>query len=68
VAQEEPSERLERDAGRLEEESERVGQVIDDARRDWKSKEQDTAVPGAQPDPEEDEEGLDEEGGPEAAG
>jgi hypothetical protein len=74
VGQEEPSERLEREAGRMEEESERVGQRIDDARRDWESKEQDSAVPGAQPDPDEDEEGaagvdtdeerLDEQGGP----
>jgi hypothetical protein len=74
VRQEEPSERLEREAGRMEDESDRVGGVIDDARRDWESKEQDAAVPGAQPDPEEDEEGvagadsdeerLEEEGGP----
>jgi len=74
VRQEEPSERLEREAGRMEDESERVGGVIDGARRDWESKEQDASVPGAQPDPDEDEESvagvdsdeerLDEEGGP----
>ena len=74
MRQEEPSERLEREAGRMEDESERVGGVIDGARRDWESKEQDASVPGAQPDPDEDEESvagvdsdeerLDEEGGP----
>ena len=74
MGQEEPAKRLERDAGRMEEESDRVGQTIDDARRDWESKEQDASVPGAQPDPGEeeepvagvegDEERLDEEGGP----
>ena len=75
MRQEEPSERLEREAGRMEDESERVGGVIEGVRRDWESKEQDAAVPGAQPDPAEedeesvagvdsDEEQLDEEGGP----
>jgi hypothetical protein len=53
VEQKEPSERLERDADRMEEESERVGRAIDDSRRDWESKEQDAGVPGAQPDPDE---------------
>jgi hypothetical protein len=37
----------------MEEESDRVGQRIDDARRDWESKEQDSAVPGAQAEPDE---------------
>jgi hypothetical protein len=65
---------MEREAGRMEEESERVGDHIDDARREWESKEQDPSVPGAQPDPDEEEEsvpgvGVDEdtvaeEGGP----
>ena len=49
MPQEEPGERLERDADRMEEESERVGRNIDDARRDWETKEQDSAVPGARP-------------------
>jgi hypothetical protein len=56
VRQEEPAERLEREAGRMEEESQRVGQGIDDARRDWESKEQDSTVPGAQPEAGEEEE------------
>ena len=64
---------MERDAERLDEESDRVGEHIEDARRDWEAKEQDPSVPGAQPDPgeeqepvagaETDEELLDEEGG-----
>ncbi|MGH2846780.1 MAG: hypothetical protein ACRDL0_12310 [Thermoleophilaceae bacterium] len=57
---EEQAQRMERDAGRMEDESERVGEHIDEARRDWDAKEQDPAVPGAQPDPEEEEEGVTE--------
>jgi hypothetical protein len=74
VEHEEQAQRMERDADRLEEESDRVGDQIDDARQDWEAKEQDPSVPGAQPDPDEeqepvagaeaDEETLDEEGGP----
>jgi hypothetical protein len=74
VEHEEQAERMERDAERLEEESERVGEDIDEARREWEAKEQDPSVPGAQPDPgeeeepvagaEADEETLREEGGP----
>ena len=74
MRQEEPAERLERDADRMEEESERVGRSIDDARSDWETKEQDSAVPGAQPERGQEEEDMagvsgdeeqpDEEGGP----
>jgi hypothetical protein len=74
VEHEEQAERMERDAERLEQESDRVGDHIDDARREWEAKEQDPSVPGAQPDPgeeeepvagaEADEETLREEGGP----
>jgi hypothetical protein len=74
VEHEEQAERMERDAERMEHESDRVGEHIDDTRKDWESKEQDPSVPGAQPDPDEeqepvagaeaDEEILDEEGGP----
>ncbi|MFN2617022.1 MAG: hypothetical protein ABR581_07845 [Thermoleophilaceae bacterium] len=49
MREEDPAERLERDVGRMDEESERVGRRIEDARRDWESKEQDSSVPGAQP-------------------
>lgn len=51
----EQAQRMERDADRLEHDSERVGDHIDEARRDWEAKEQDPTVPGAQPDPAEDE-------------
>ena len=60
MRQEEPAERLERDADRMEQESERVGRTIDDARRDWETKEQDSAVPGAQPEPGEEGESVEE--------
>jgi hypothetical protein len=71
---EEQTEKLSRELERLDEHSDEVGERIDDARRDWEAKEQDPAVPGAQPDPDEeetsvpgvaaDEESLSEEGGP----
>ena len=60
---------MERDAERMEHESDRVGDHIDEARKDWDAKEQDPSVPGALPDPdkeqepEADEETLDAEGG-----
>ena len=65
---------MERDADRMEHESEQIGEHIENTRRDWEAKEQDPSVPGAQPDPGEEEEpvaGADadektvsEEGGP----
>ena len=71
---EEPAEEMEQDAKRMEHDSDRVGEHIDEARREWEAKEQDPSVPGAQPDADEeqepvagaesDEEMLDEEGGP----
>jgi hypothetical protein len=74
VEHEEQAQEMERDAGRMEHDSERVGDRIDEARTDWEAKEQDASVPGAQPDPDEeeepvagaetDEESLSEEGGP----
>jgi hypothetical protein len=74
VEHEEKAERMERDADRMEHESERVGEDIDNTRRDWEAKEHDPSVPGAQPDPGEeeepvagadaDEETVSEEGGP----
>jgi hypothetical protein len=70
----EEAQQLEREAENLEEQSDRVGERIDETRRDWESKEQDPSVPGAQPDPDTeeesipgvatDEERLSEEGGP----
>jgi hypothetical protein len=56
VEHEEQADRLEREAERMDEESERVGREIDEARRDWEAKEGDPSVPGAQPDPGEEEE------------
>lgn len=70
----EKAQQLEREAEDLEEQSDRVGEHIDETRRDWESKEQDPSVPGAQPDPDGEEESvpgvaadedrLSEEGGP----
>ena len=70
----EHAEKLESEADSLEHDSNRVGERIDETRRDWESKEQDPSVPGAQPDRDAeeesvpgvatDEERLSEEGGP----
>ena len=71
---EEQARDMERDADRMEEHSDELGERIEKTRRDWEAKEQDPTVPGAQPDPAEeeesipgvgaDEETLSEEGGP----
>jgi hypothetical protein len=71
---EEQAREMERDADRMEEHSDKLGERIEETRRDWEAKEQDPSVPGAQPDPAEeedsipgvgaDEETLSEEGGP----
>ena len=65
---------MERDAAEMEEHSDKVGERIEEARSDWEAKEQDPSIPGAQPDPDEeeesvpgvaaDEETVSEEGGP----
>jgi hypothetical protein len=70
----EQAERMEQDAERMEEHSDSLGEQIDDVQGDWERKEQDPAVPGARPDPDEDEEPVpgvnadeetvSEEGGP----
>lgn len=63
---EEQGERLESELERLEEHSEEVGERIDDTRREWEAKEDDPAVPGAAPDPGDenpDAAGADEEDG-----
>jgi hypothetical protein len=52
------ADRLEREIDRMEDESERVGEDIDDARREWEAKERDPSVPGAQPGAGEDEESV----------
>jgi hypothetical protein len=70
----EQADRMEEDADKLEQHSEQLGERIEDVKEDWERKEHDASVPGAQPDPGEDEEpvaGVDadeetmsEEGGP----
>ena len=40
----------------MEEHSDKVGERIEETRRDWEAKEQDPSIPGAQPDPDEEEE------------
>jgi hypothetical protein len=52
----EQAKRLDADAERMEEHSEKLGERIEDVQDDWERKAQDPAVPGAQPDPEEKEE------------
>jgi hypothetical protein len=45
---EQRADQLEREADKLEDHSQEVGQRIEDTRSEWKSKQQDPAVPGAQ--------------------
>jgi hypothetical protein len=52
--------RLEREADDMEEQGERVADQIDDAKADWKAKEQDASVPGAQPDLDDEEDDVSE--------
>ena len=71
---EEQARQMEHDAEQLEERGDQLGERIDDIQSDWERKEQDPAVPGAQPGPGEDEEPvpgvnadedvMSEEGGP----
>jgi len=71
---EERAHRMEEDADRMEEHSDKLGERIDEVQSDWEQKEQDPSVPGARPDPGEDEEPVpgvnadedvvSEEGGP----
>ena len=55
---EERADELEQEAEQLDDHSDAVGEHIEDARREWEAKEDDPAVPGAQPDPGEDEESV----------
>ena len=55
---EERAEELEQEADRLDDHSDAVGEHIEDARREWEAKEDDPAVPGAQPEPGEDEDSV----------
>jgi hypothetical protein len=60
VEHEEQAERLERDAEKLEHESDRVGQHIEETREGWDAKERDSSVPGAQPEQDDIEEESDD--------
>ena len=53
---------LEREADKLEQHSEEIGRRIEDTRSEWKSKQQDQAVPGAQMSEREKSDQLPEEG------
>jgi hypothetical protein len=53
VEYDEQVERLEREADKLEGESGRVGDDIEQTRREWEARQEDSAVPGAQPDEDE---------------
>jgi hypothetical protein len=50
---EQEADRIQEDAEKMEEHIEQLGERIDDIESDWERKEQDPAVPGAQPDPDE---------------
>ena len=52
---EEHAEKLEREADKLDQHAEVIGEHIDEARREWEAKEDDPAVPGAQPPPDDEE-------------
>ncbi len=55
----EQAERLEDEAEKLEDQGERVGRDIEETRDDWEAKQDSSSVPGAVPDPgEEDETGM----------
>ena len=53
---EQQADSMEGDADRMEEHADRLGERIEDVQADWERKEQDPAVPGAQPDPDEEDE------------
>jgi hypothetical protein len=52
----EQAERLEREVEDMEKRSGALGEQIEETRRDWKAKEDDPAISGAQPDPADDKE------------
>ncbi len=47
MGDDEHAERLERELGDMERQSERLGDTIEGAREDWEHKKRDSAVPGA---------------------
>jgi hypothetical protein len=56
VEHHERTERMEHDADRMEHDTDKLGDHIDETRREWESKQQDPSVPGARPDPAEEDE------------
>ena len=62
---EEQADRMEEEAERMEHHSEQLGERIEDVEQDWDQKEHDASVPGAQPDPDEEDPST---GNPDAAG
>jgi hypothetical protein len=55
VQDREPEQALEHDVDELEHDAEQLEQHIDEAREDWEHKQDDPRVPGAVPDPDDDE-------------
>jgi hypothetical protein len=55
---EEHADRVERELDDMQEQSDQLGEEVEEARKDWESKQRDSSVPGATGDP-------DDEGGPE---
>lgn len=47
----ERADRMEHEAADMEERADKLGEHIQETRRDWHAKEQDPSVPGARPDP-----------------
>lgn len=47
MGHDEPADRLERELGDMQHQSERLGDAIEDAREDWEHKKRDSSVPGA---------------------
>ena len=62
---EEQADRMEEEDERMEHHAELLGERIEDAQKDWEQKEHDASVPGAQPDPDEEDPST---GNPDAAG
>jgi hypothetical protein len=51
IEHDEQAQKLEREADSMEQHSDRVGERIEETRRDWEANVQDPSVPGAQADP-----------------
>ena len=56
-----PLERMERDEREMRERVDRLGERVDEVRKDWRAKQEDDNVPGAEPRREDDEDDADHE-------